>query len=397
MICAGMKRLFSRAWHAQRDASRFDQWHYTRRWYAAASAWASTKTTDWNRAVSNAEKIVGYPTSYFSLRCLLNDETSNIAFHIRKLIGTNHPVLKTAKRLIYNGRTNIQTRGLIVLLLSKAAGHPSCRQDCLEEERVAGITQRQRSLAEITEMIHTAHLIHRGVLNLSNNQFPDATTLRDLQFGNKISVLTGDYLIANASKSLTDLKNCKVVDLVATAIGDFMQSEFLGDHDQHGNPIPTLGMTIGHWEEKHYLSTGSLMSNSCQATLELANHDDQLQELGFEFGKSIGLAWQVHSDLQPFVDTYRHPPGIPFVLTSAPVVLHLENDASLVEEIRRHTSNAEKLDYLKLHSIIVNGDGIEKAKALLESYTSRALAVLDQIPPSEATAALQNIVQALRE
>lgn len=392
-----MKRMIVRAWHAPRGASSFVQWYYSRRCYASASVWASTKTTDWNRAVSNAEKIVGYPTSYFSLRCLLNDETSNIAFHVRKLIGTNHPVLKTAKRLIYNGRTNIQTRGLIVLLLSKAAGHPSCRQDCLEEERVAGITQRQRSLAEITEMIHTAHLIHRGVLNLSNDQFPDATTLRDLQFGNKISVLTGDYLIANASKSLTDLKNCKVVDLVATAIGDFMQSEFLGDHDQQGNPIPVAGMTIGHWEEKHYLSTGSLMSNSCQATLELASHDDQLQELGFEFGKSIGLAWQVHSDLQPFVDTYRHPPGIPFVLTSAPVVLHLENDASLVEEIRRHTSNVEKLDYLKLHSTIVNGEGIEKAKALLESYTSRALAVLDRIPPSEATAALRNIVQALRE
>ncbi|KAH7947225.1 hypothetical protein HPB52_008491 [Rhipicephalus sanguineus] len=253
------------------------------------------------------------------------------------------------RRLIYNGRTNIQTRGLIVLLLSKAAGHPSTRQDCLEEERVAGITQRQRSLAEITEMIHTAHLIHRGVLNLSNDLFPDATTLKDLQFGNKISVLTGDYLIANASKSLTDLKNCKVVDLVATAIGDFMQSEFLGDHDLQGSPIPSPGMGIAQWEEKNYLSTGSLMSNSCQATLELASHEQDFQELGFEFGKSIGLAWQVHSDLQPFVDTYRHPPGMPFVLTSAPVVLHLESDPSLLEEIRSHRDNVEKLDYLKAY------------------------------------------------
>lgn len=390
-----MRRTLLRAWHVSNRASSIVR--RESRCYASAGIWASTKTTDWNRAVSNAEKIVGYPTSYFSLRCLLNDETSNIAFHVRKLIGTNHPVLKTAKRLIYNGRTNIQTRGLIVLLLSKAAGHLSARQDSLQEERVAGITQRQRSLAEITEMIHTAHLIHRGVLNLSNDLFPDATTMKDLQFGNKISVLTGDYLIANASKSLTDLKNCKVVDLVATAIGDFMQSEFVGDHDLQGNPIPSKGINIRHWEEKNYLSTGSLMSNSCQATLELANHNNQFQELGFEFGKSIGLAWQVHSDLQPFVDTYRHPPGVPFVLTSAPVVLHLESDPSLVGEIQRHRDDVEKLDYLKLHDTIVKGDGIEKAKALLESYTSRAFAVLDQIPPSEATTALQNIVQALRE
>ena len=52
---------------------------------------------DWNRAVSDAEKIVGYPTSYLTLRSLLSDEMSNIAVHMRKLVGSSHPLLKTAK------------------------------------------------------------------------------------------------------------------------------------------------------------------------------------------------------------------------------------------------------------------------------------------------------------
>lgn len=52
---------------------------------------------DWDRAVSDAEKVVGYSTSYFSLRCLLSDEISNVALHLRKLVGTNHPLLETAK------------------------------------------------------------------------------------------------------------------------------------------------------------------------------------------------------------------------------------------------------------------------------------------------------------
>jgi len=52
---------------------------------------------DWNRAVSEAEKIVGYPTSFLSLRWLLSDEIANIALHLRKLVGSNHPLLKTAK------------------------------------------------------------------------------------------------------------------------------------------------------------------------------------------------------------------------------------------------------------------------------------------------------------
>lgn len=55
------------------------------------------KKPDWNRAVSEAEKIVGYPTSFLSLRWLLSDEIANVALHLRKLVGSNHPLLKTAK------------------------------------------------------------------------------------------------------------------------------------------------------------------------------------------------------------------------------------------------------------------------------------------------------------
>ena len=64
------------------------------------SMWGSSaKVTDWNRAVSEAEKIVGYSTSFLSLRCLLSDELSNVAMQMRKLVGTGHPLLKTARHL----------------------------------------------------------------------------------------------------------------------------------------------------------------------------------------------------------------------------------------------------------------------------------------------------------
>ncbi|KAL1395224.1 hypothetical protein pipiens_002898 [Culex pipiens pipiens] len=59
---------------------------------------------DWNRAVSEAEKIVGYPTSFLSLRWLLSDEIANVALHLRKLVGSNHPLLKTANQQVANLR-----------------------------------------------------------------------------------------------------------------------------------------------------------------------------------------------------------------------------------------------------------------------------------------------------
>lgn len=62
-----------------------------------ATATKAVQKHDWNRAVSEAEKIVGYPTSFLSLRWLLSDEIANVALHLRKLVGSNHPLLKTAK------------------------------------------------------------------------------------------------------------------------------------------------------------------------------------------------------------------------------------------------------------------------------------------------------------
>lgn len=41
---------------------------------------------DWDKAISEAEKIVGYPPSFANLRWLLSDEIANVAIHLRKLV-----------------------------------------------------------------------------------------------------------------------------------------------------------------------------------------------------------------------------------------------------------------------------------------------------------------------
>lgn len=67
----------------------------------------------------------------------------------------------------------------------------------------------QRNLAEITELIHTAFLVHRGIVNLKEWTVSDGP-LKDMQFGNKMAVLSGDFLLANACTGLAELNNTKV-------------------------------------------------------------------------------------------------------------------------------------------------------------------------------------------
>lgn len=67
----------------------------------------------------------------------------------------------------------------------------------------------QRNLAEITELIHTAFLVHRGIVNLKDWTVSDGP-LKDMQFGNKMAVLSGDFLLASACTGLAQLNNTKV-------------------------------------------------------------------------------------------------------------------------------------------------------------------------------------------
>uniref|UniRef100_T1IZC4 Decaprenyl-diphosphate synthase subunit 2 n=1 Tax=Strigamia maritima TaxID=126957 RepID=T1IZC4_STRMM len=365
--------------------------HFTR----SLSTGKSSNQLDWNRVISDAERVVGYPTSYLSLRCLLSDEISNLAAHVRKLVGTGHPLLKTAKRLIYNEKSQIHTRGLVVLLISKTAGAGPKREENKNDPITDGISYRQRALAEITEMIHMAHQIHRGVVNVSSLLFPDQNTFQDMEFGNKIAVLCGDYLFASASKSLATLRHPDVAELITKAMRDFTQAEFTNDHDIHGNAVSLTGMTVADWEEKNYLLTASLLAQSCKAALILENHVEILQNEAFKFGKNIALAWQVHSELQPFTDVQKHPPGMPFDLTSLPVLTHLKDDPELLNYIGKYKQNLDNVDYKFVREVVLSGTGINQTKELCQNYAHKSVECLNSFNTSDANFALKQMIDFL--
>jgi len=294
----------------------------------------------------------------------------------------------------------MQTRGLLVLLISKAAGHPLSSVDYMDAETSAGISQRQRSLAEMTEMIYSAHLIHRGILNLHPNLVMQSKTAQDLHFGNKMSVLSGDFLLASVWKGLGELRNTKVVELMSRAIGDFMEGQFIVETES-GNPEDNA--TKKYWEERNFLRVASLQANSCQSALALATHDESLQVHGYEFGRNFSLAWQAFNELQPFLQDFAAtpvgaPPTLPFDIMSAPILLHVEQAGKSLDAYRTKTCDGRTtVDYKRLHELIVSGPGVARTRQLIERYSDKALSALRHLEAGEAVSALENIVHAVRE
>ncbi|XP_006098080.1 decaprenyl-diphosphate synthase subunit 2 isoform X1 [Myotis lucifugus] len=348
----------------------------------------------WNQVVSEAEKIVGYPTSFMSLRCLLSDELSNIAMQVRKLVGTQHPLLTTARGLVQDSRNNLQLRGLVVLLISKAAGPSSVNASCQNYDMVSGIYSCQRSLAEITELIHTALLVHRGIVNLSELQSSDGP-LKDMHFGNKIAILSGDFLLANACNGLALLQNTKVVELLASALRDLVQGVYHENSISAKEDPITNDIGISTWKEQTFLSHGALLAKSCQAAMELAKHDAEVQDMAFQYGKHMAMSHKINSDLQPFIKE-KTSDSTTFNLNSAPVVLHQEilgRDLWIKQIVEAQEKG--RLDYAKLREAIKAGKGVTSAIDLCRYHGNKALAALESFPPSEARSALENIVFAV--
>ncbi|KAI9553072.1 hypothetical protein GHT06_020963 [Daphnia sinensis] len=294
--------------------------------------------TSWVQAVSNAEKVVGFPTSFLSLRSVANDEISNIAVYLKKLIGTGHPLITTAKNLVYSNDKTHQTRGLLVLLMSKAAKKES-GQDILPE---------QRTLAEITELVHTAHLIHTGVINLNT---PNA----NLEMGNKMAVLCGDFFLAHSCVQLATLQNLKVVELIAQAISDYSTAEFIEVVASENDSA------LDRWTQQMKLRYGSLIAHACQSTLILGNNVD-LIEAGKSFGLEIALAWQANNEIQSY------------------------------------QNNANKADHVlsKLFPETPSVDVLSNFQAVRDRHVDAALKMLTAFPQNDASLALGNIVRALK-
>ncbi|KAK6304554.1 hypothetical protein J4Q44_G00251400 [Coregonus suidteri] len=331
-----------------------------------------------------------------SLRCLLSDELSDVAMHVRKLVGTKHPLLNTARGFIYDSRNNLQMRGLVVLLMSKAAG-PSqhTASDLLTQDMVSGIYPSQRNLAEITELIHTAFLVHRGIVNLKEWTNSDGP-LKDMQFGNKMSVLSGDFLLANACTGLAQLNNTKVVELISSAIGDLVQ----GTYHEMPNSLEDNSLTdeinMVTWEEQTFLSHGALLAKSCQAAMELAKHDKDAQGLAYKYAKHLSLGHKLNSDLQLFVKSSSADP-VTFSFNSAPVVFHRQivGQERWCHQLQQAKTIGRQIDYTKLRSTIKLEKGVTSTIDLCHYHGNKALESIQCFPSSEARSALENIARAV--
>ncbi|TAF51574.1 MAG: solanesyl diphosphate synthase [Oscillatoriales cyanobacterium] len=314
-------------------------------------------------------------TSVATLLAPVEEDLKTLNHNLRQLIGARHPILSAAAEHLFQVGGK-QLRPAVVLLIARAT--------MTDGE----ISARHRRLAEITEMIHTASLVHDDVLDESETRRGIPTV--HSSFNNRIAVLAGDFLFAQSSWYLANLDNLEVVKLLSKVIMDLAEGEI-----QQGLSRFDSDLTFDSYIEKSYCKTASLLANSSKAAGILSGVSrDRVDQL-FEYGRHLGLAFQIVDDILDFTES-SETLGKPAASDlrsghlTAPVLYALEEQPGLETLIAREF--AEENDLERALAIVHETQGIARSRELARHHAEIARQNLEHLEPSESKEALDGLV-----
>ena len=291
--------------------------------------------------------------------------------NLKQLISARHPILGAAAEHLFEagGKRLIPA---IVLLVSRAT--------MLDQD----ITPRHRRLAEITEMIHTASLVHDDVVDEADLR-RNVPTVNNL-FDNRIAVLAGDFLFAQSSWYLANLDNLQVVKLLSEVIRDFAEGEILQSINRFD-----VDISLESYLEKSYYKTASLIANSAKAAGVLSDVSDETAEQLYGYGRDLGLAFQIVDDILDFTsptEVLGKPAGSDLISgnITAPVLFAMEENPDLITLIDRKFR--QEGDIEQALQIVNESRGINRARDLAAYHAKLAVKQLECLKPSGASRSL---------
>lgn len=315
-------------------------------------------------------------TSVTSLFAPVEADLYLLTENLKNLVGARHPILKAAAEHLF-GAPGKRVRPAIVFLISRAT--------MLDSD----ITPRHRRLAEITEMIHTASLVHDDVVDESEVR-RNVPTVHSL-FNNRVAVLAGDFLFGQSAWYLANLGNLEVVKLLSEVIKDMAEGEI-----QQALTRFDTTLTMDVYLEKTYCKTASLMANSAKAAGLLSGVSPEVAENLYSYGRHFGLAFQIIDDILDFTgstEALGKPAGSDLISgnLTAPVLYALEEKPYLEVLIEREFAQPD--DISQALTLVKESKGIERSRALAAEHTEIAVQNLASLKPSESCQTLIDLAE----
>lgn len=154
---------------------------------------------------------------------------------------------------------------------------------------VSGINDKTIYLATAVELIHTATLLHDDVVDGSKTRRGQLTA--NLKWGNKESILVGDYLFSRAFKLMVKAESLDILELLSHTSAQIAEAEVY--------QIALLKKPKNDLKSYIKLITGKtavLFAAAAAAGAMVAGADKKVTKKFYEFGLNMGISFQIVDD-----------------------------------------------------------------------------------------------------
>ena len=252
------------------------------------------------------------------------------------------------------------------------------------------------------EVFHNFTLLHDDVMDKADVRRGRPTV--HVKWNENTAILSGDQMLIEAYKLLAGVpadKLPRVLQLfnkMATEICEGQQYDVDFESQEH--------VTIDEYLKMIRLKTSVLLANALQTGAYIAGADEQAQEALYQFGINIGLAFQIQDDI---LDVWGDPKTFGKAVggdisCNKKTFVYLEARRRGGERREGERREGERLEEWYSQVLEDNTEKIAAVKEIfeqldvraacekvVEDYTQKALALLDQLPQNTATEQLRQL------
>jgi octaprenyl-diphosphate synthase len=300
----------------------------------------------------------------------------------RTTFATDNPLITEAvRRMLAAGGKRLRPR--LALLAAEAGG---------------GDPRAHLALAAYMELIHVGTLIHDDVVD--GAQMRRGVNATAVDYGNRVSVLAGDYLFAWIFKNVTADYPAPIPHILSATLADITDGEVL-QLRARGN----LRLTVDGYVEIVDKKTAALFAASAECGAITVGAPALVCAALREYGKNLGIAFQMLDDVLDLTadegalgkpvgnDLRERKVTIPLILALASGGTELRHEAE-----RFFSSDATSADLAaaaRLARAIVAAGGASKTHDAIEGYVERAKAALPALGNVPARAELGTLADGL--
>lgn len=268
-------------------------------------------------------------------------------------------------------------RPVLLLLLAKGLGK---------------ISETSFHSALALELLHTASLIHDDVVDESDERRGLASVNR--VFGNKIAVLSGDFILSTALVHASLANNTRIVKAISDLGKALSEGELLQLYNSK-----ELNFSEDIYFEVISKKTASLFVTCAECAALSAGVSEEIVDKCREFGNALGIAFQIKDDIFDYYSNAEigKPTGNDMRESklTLPVLyvinkFHDERIISIANRIK--DGSVKDCEIEEIIAYTKNNGGIEYAEQVIKEYIDRAGSILDIIECTDIRESLESYI-----